>query len=73
MKGEEDFGCLVCGQRMLQEQIVCGCGWRRTICNNGKMWVIVRARPDSEGKGGGMASWAQVPQGCLAVFGYKLG
>ena len=69
MSADEDFRCLVCGLGMPQEQLVCGCGWRRTLTSDGATWVVSRQKADPEGKGGGSASWVQVPRGALAVFG----
>ena len=69
MSEEKDFRCLICGLGMPRDQLVCGCGWRRTITSVGVTWVVEEARPDPAGKGGGAASWVQVPAGALAVFG----
>ena len=73
MSEDVDFRCLVCGLGMPQEQLVCGCGWRRTLTSDGATWVVERREADLEGKGGGSASWVQVPRGLWWFSGVGLG
>ena len=70
---DEGFGCLICGRLMPDGRLVCECGWRRTAHAADMMWVVDRMALAEDGKGGGLASWKQVPQGALAVFGRESG